>query len=734
MNRSKLKRFALISGIISSLWISLAFLFPFITDQNAFGEIVRIGQITADSSFTYQSSVLKRQQERESPIISVNLALNPEKQEKWQPELNIHSDSGQFDLGELFAWVKQLEGMEELLKDLAVTKGRLYIDELFLTGPLMEPGGWNFRVEGKVEGMEMASVHLPESISMTGWITAGPEKIEFKDCEISFMDSTLLVSGRVEEYLEGPRKADLRLEGEMGPQAVRWISGVMGTPSRLKVGQSLEMKNAQVLWSEGNETLFSGKFLLEEGPEIITDVRFTEKIVSVRQLHIVDKNSDLMLGLRLQDKQLDMTFEGNLTGATLDRILKDNPYLEGEIEGNFQGKFLLNNLPRSTVYGRVKIENVFYPDYSFHLASALMQADGNRVEVESSSFFWAEKQQGSLSGAIDFSADAFYLDLDLVADGLEWEDWKTFRDLRREKEKRQRKVTGDQDPFKFDIAFEGIIRTRLEYFRYRGYRWKPVKGQISFFDKETTIRIDEANLCGIQTPGRIRFTPEAIRRAFQVSASNQSLRHTLECLWEREDLITGNYDLEAEITFQTEKKGNDPIESLRGTVEFNSENGRIFRFGLLARIFSVVNITEILRWRTPDLTGEGLAFDTLVAQGVLEGETLLLEEVILDGPSMNIFTIGSLNFREKTMDLTVTLAPFRMVDFIIDRIPLLGHVLGGKLISLPVRVSGSMDNPVVTPLSPQAVGDRLLGIMKRTLKLPFRLIEPILPREEEDTF
>ncbi len=734
MNRSKLKRFALISGIISSLWISLAFLFPFITDQNAFGEIVRIGQITADSSFTYQSSVLKRQQERESPIISVNLALNPEKQEKWQPELNILSDSGQFDLSELFDWVKQLEGMEELLKDLAVTKGTLYIDELFLTGPLMEPGGWNFRVEGKVEGMEMASVHLPESISMTGWITAGPEKIEFTDCELSFMDSTLLISGRIENYLKGPREADLRLEGKMGPQAVRWIGEFMETPARLKVNQSLEMKNAQVLWSEGEEARFSGKLLLEEGPKIITDIRYTEKILSVKQLRIVDKNSDLVLSFRLQDKELDMTFEGHLKGATLDRILEENPYLEGEIEGDFQGKILLNNLPRSTVYGMLKIENGFYPDYPFQLANVVLHAEGDRLVVESSSFFWADKQQGSLSGAIDFSADAFYLDLDLAADGLKWEDWKKFRALRHGKEKRQKKVTFDDDPFKFDIAFGGIIRTSLEYFKYGRYRWKPVKGQIKFFDKERTIQIDEANLCGIQTSGHIHFTPEAIRRAFHGSASNQSLRDTLECLWGREDLITGSYDLKADITFQEEKKGDDPIESLRGTVEFNAENGRIYRFGLLARIFSVVNITEILRWRTPDLMGEGLAFNTLVAQGVLEGETLVLEEVILDGPSINIFTIGSLNFRENTLDLTVTLAPFRMVDFIIDRIPLLGHILGGNLISLPVRVSGSMDNPVVSPLSPQAVGDRLIGIMKRTLTLPFRLIDPILPQEEEDTY
>ena len=45
----------------------------------------------------------------------------------------------------------------------------------------------------------------------------------------------------------------------------------------------------------------------------------------------------------------------------------------------------------------------------------------------------------------------------------------------------------------------------------------------------------------------------------------------------------------------------------------------------------------------------------------------------------------------------------------------------------PRRPSGD-----TKPLSPSAVGSDLLGIMKRTLGLPFQIINPLLPNEKQE--
>jgi len=78
------------------------------------------------------------------------------------------------------------------------------------------------------------------------------------------------------------------------------------------------------------------------------------------------------------------------------------------------------------------------------------------------------------------------------------------------------------------------------------------------------------------------------------------------------------------------------------------------------------------------------------------------------------------------MDITALVAPLKTVDFIVNYLPGVNYILGGSLVSFPVRIKGDLNNPRVTPISPTAVGSGLLGIMKRTLHLPVKMIEPIL--------
>ena len=58
----------------------------------------------------------------------------------------------------------------------------------------------------------------------------------------------------------------------------------------------------------------------------------------------------------------------------------------------------------------------------------------------------------------------------------------------------------------------------------------------------------------------------------------------------------------------------------------------------------------------------------------------------------------------------------------IKNIPLVGTILGGNMLAVPVRVKGSWDDPRITPLDPGAVGNRLLKIFERTIELPGKLL------------
>ncbi|MES0363113.1 MAG: AsmA-like C-terminal domain-containing protein, partial [Desulfobacteria bacterium] len=89
--------------------------------------------------------------------------------------------------------------------------------------------------------------------------------------------------------------------------------------------------------------------------------------------------------------------------------------------------------------------------------------------------------------------------------------------------------------------------------------------------------------------------------------------------------------------------------------------------------------------------------------------------------------LGDIDLVNKKLDLRVLVAPLKTVDSVVKKIPLVNHVLGGTLVSIPIKVEGDWGNPTVTPLSPSAVGSGLMGIMKRILELPFKIIEPLVP-------
>jgi hypothetical protein len=164
---------------------------------------------------------------------------------------------------------------------------------------------------------------------------------------------------------------------------------------------------------------------------------------------------------------------------------------------------------------------------------------------------------------------------------------------------------------------------------------------------------------------------------------------------------------------------------LSGNVKFSAEEGRIYRFGLLAKILAILNVTEIYRGEVPDLTGEGFAYHSMSASAEIKDGMLIMKECNIDGVSMGIACEGKIDLADKKMDLVILVAPFKTVDRIVKFIPLVGHILGGKLISIPFRAKGDLRDPSVIPLPPTAVGTKVLGILERTLKLPITIIQPV---------
>jgi hypothetical protein len=247
------------------------------------------------------------------------------------------------------------------------------------------------------------------------------------------------------------------------------------------------------------------------------------------------------------------------------------------------------------------------------------------------------------------------------------------------------------------------------------------------FGGETVVADLKVDLCGISSLGTLTMDATGPAIDMAISASGKDLDTTMTCLSQEKISVTGTYSLSARIAGKG--TGDALVRSLRGPLDLTLKDGRINRFTLLSRIFSYLNVTELLRGKLPDLKKEGFPYRTLAVRGEMSGGKFLLREAAMDAPSMGIAATGEVDILGRKENLEVLVSPFRTADTIVRWIPILRYVLGGTLVSIPIAVKGDIDNPKVTAMDPAGVGKGLLGIVERTLKVPVRVISPILPGE-----
>ena len=156
------------------------------------------------------------------------------------------------------------------------------------------------------------------------------------------------------------------------------------------------------------------------------------------------------------------------------------------------------------------------------------------------------------------------------------------------------------------------------------------------------------------------------------------------------------------------------------------------RESTVIKVLTVLNITEFFFGENREFMQKGAPYDSINVQGNLQGGKFIMKELIMNAPWMKMVSEGEIDFIHQKIDLTLILVPLKTVNQLVRRIPILGYILGDYFISIPVRVRGDLNDPGIIPLSPSAIGSGLLGVMKRTLTFPYKLIQPIMPRSEEE--
>ena len=622
-----------------------------------------------------------------------------------------------------------IAGRFDLPAEITAIRGGVNIDSLQVRGPVLHPEALFVQGSGSVENLVVETGLLPEAVAVDrGHFAIDPENLSLKNVGVDFLDASLAVSGRIQGYREDIPVLDFTFDGEAGEGAGGWMKDRGVIPDWVNVPSRVSISEGRLVWGGAVETALAADLSMEDGLEVTFDLVQGPDRLTVNHLTVDDSTDRASMSMTLGRDILDLDFEGRIAEGTVRKLIEGREDLRGWVQGDFSLHLPTASPAESRVQGRIQAGGFTYTEglsEPVEVREISIQAEGDRIRIDSADLHWGEIDL-EVTGSVGFSPDAVVLDLVAATEGLNWE--KISRMVKAETEEEKRAADAPEPEVAVGgLRIEGKVAVQADYFNYGELTWRPFHVTVNIEEDRLGLQLTQGSLCGIPMEGIARVSPEPMRMEAEASVRGEPIAPALDCLFGSR-LMSGQFDLAAKIT--TQGSAENFLDNLQGEFNITAEDGRIFRFELLANVLAVVNITEILRGRAPDLAGEGFGYRTARVSGVIENGVLRLAESYIDGRSVSLAFTGGMNIPERTIDMTVLVTPLTTVDSIIGRIPIIGHIAGDNFMAIPVRVRGDLSDPTVTPMPASAVGMGLLGIVERTLKLPVHVIQPFMSDEE----
>ena len=652
------------------------------------------------------------------------------------PEISIRGGTARIALEEVYAWIASLDGIRETVKPVRSVRGVAGIATLSCDGPLRAPGEWRFEAGGSVENLEVDTYLLPGPVSIPrGGFRIRPEELSFTDVEASLLDTTLRGGVQVRGYRTGVDRVTASARGDVGADAAKWAYARLGVPDPYAPRAPFTVTGSTLSLEKGGAVVVDAALAWPGGPDISLSLRKAPGSLSIDPLVIRDKASDAKAAIHLDPGTAKVKYAGTLSRSTAEKVVPIPLWIGRRVQGEMEAVLDRGKPAEFSANGWLEANDLtipWKPLAPLAIRHVSLSAEGRKVRAASSDLLW-DNVPVSLTGTAEFGGGTVVADLDLSAGDIDFE--KLMRSIQPDRSgKPEAGAPAKAEPREDGKAksrgssgfpVRGVLRLRADSVSYGSLTWRPVRAEADIREDRVRIAFSEANLCGVSTLGTLTLDSAGPAIELAVSAAGEDVEATMLCLSGKKVSLTGTYN--TSIRVAGKGTGDALVRSLRGPGELTLKDGRINKMTFLSRILSYLNVTELLRGKLPDLGKEGFPYKTLVVRGEAKDGKFLLGELTMDAPSMGIAATGEVDYIRREEDLKVLVSPFGTVDAVVRKIPILRYILAGTLVTIPVAVRGDLSDPKVTPLEPAAVGEELLGIVERTLKVPARIISPILP-------
>lgn len=205
---------------------------------------------------------------------------------------------------------------------------------------------------------------------------------------------------------------------------------------------------------------------------------------------------------------------------------------------------------------------------------------------------------------------------------------------------------------------------------------------------------------------------------------NASVLH--QDIFKKPGLINGQ--LRGDFYIEGDPSNKHFWQQATGGVHIQISDGTLKKFHSLAKVFSLLNVSQIFAGKLPDMDKEGMPFSLLEGSFQIGAGQLKTEDLKITSEAMNLSMVGTQGLIDNTLDFSLGVMPLRTVDKIITSIPIAGWVLAGEdkaLITAQFKIEGTSEEPKVTAVPIGSVSKTVFGIFKRTLGLPGKLVKDI---------
>lgn len=174
--------------------------------------------------------------------------------------------------------------------------------------------------------------------------------------------------------------------------------------------------------------------------------------------------------------------------------------------------------------------------------------------------------------------------------------------------------------------------------------------------------------------------------------------------------------MSADVAIEARRGSPSFSSGLNGSVRVLSERGRLYKFLIFTKIFSIVNIISI-----DELFKEGLPYKKLRGSFIVKDGIISTEDLYLDSDSMRMSAAGKIDLPNGGIDAYLALHPFVTIDKIVSNIPVAGWIITGKeksFVSMYYGITGPLKKPDVSPAPIKNISTGILGILERLVEPP----------------